>query len=800
MKKAIVSIVMCAFCACSALAAGRGADAVSRGTPTVQGRNSNNVSSRSATTKVVAPRAVSSRSATVKTRNDTTRVQTTQTRVARTGRKVVGNSATRGAITSAASAMRPARNAKTMARAAANTGASVFDDGYEDCQAAYFTCMDQFCALQNDTYRRCICSSKLETVKARERALSQTSTQLQDFKDLNIDAILKTPAEVKAMLTASEGEQAYSNSRDKSQSMKQITAISNVLDKTRKNAMSTSGQLDAGGDIKQIWTTTDLISGANIANLTGESLYNAVHSQCAELVRGQCSSEHALNIVMSAYGMYIENDCATLLSALDKQSTSANTAIRQTNRDMMIARLENYDAHNSAAINECIAGVRTSLTADTACGENYVHCLDLTGRYLNRVTGEPIYTANFYELNDQVSLAGDVLTNATNVKLVAELNRKKEFAKKQLETCRDIADEVWDEFMRQAITEIYQGQQARIRQVKNECMDVVNQCYDQTTQQLRDYSNIEEQLLLGDRLELSEEMCEEKMTTCSNLYGGGAAGLQLMIEEMRKITDQKIAQNCLASLKEYASKLCRVPGSDTLHSYPYGCRIYAPGDILYATDPACTYINNPSYDKVDKIRPVGNPQVTSYEWDDVWLPIGSTPMLDSNTHMCWENRSYESCNDGYWLYGGKCYVCPDEYECTGGEVHAKGIGNLQCGNYIGSLYQKMVVYALQYCVRPSESNNTIPNEVLGNVNMMMDSIRVDMAAELAKECDRIGGEWVTDFEKDETSNSCEPKNPDDKNPDFYNETNASLCWGLCKSKPEEESGDSSGDGEGGDGN
>ncbi len=799
MKKAIVSIVMCAFCACSALAAGRGADAVSRGTTTVQGRSSNNVSSRSATTKVVTPRAVSSRSATVKTRGDATRVQTAQTRVARTGRKVASNSMARGAITAAASAMRPARSARATARAATTTIASVFDEGYEDCQTAYFTCMDQFCALQNDTYRRCICSSKLETVKARERALSQTSTQLQDFKDLNIDAILKTPAEVKAMLTASEGEEAYSNTRDKSQSMKQITAISNVLQKTRKNAMSTSGQLDAGGDIKQIWTTTDLISGANIANLTGESLYNAVHSQCAELVRDQCTSDHALNIVMSAYGMYIENDCATLLSALDKQSTSANTAIRQTNREMMIARLENYDAHNSAAINECIAGVRESLTADTACGANYVHCLDLTGRYLNRATGEPIYSANFYELDGQVSLAGDVLTSATNVKIVAELNRKKEFAKKQLETCRDIADEVWDEFMRQAITEIYQGQQAKIRQVKNECMDVVNQCYDKTTQQLRDYSNIEEQSLLGDRLELSEEMCEEKMNTCSNLYGGGATGLQLLVEEMRKITDQKIAQNCLASLKEYASKLCRVPGSDTLHSYPYGCRIYTPGDILYATDPACTYINNPSYDKIDKIRP-DNPSVTSYELDDIWTQITGSLGVIGN-YMCWENRTYESCNDGYWLYGGKCYVCPDNYECSGGEIRARGATASQCGDYVGSLYQKMVVYALQYCVRPSEANNTIPNEVLGNVNMMMDSIRVDMAAELAKECDRIGGEWVTDFEK-ASPDSCDPKNPEDKNVDFYDETNASLCWGLCKAKPEEESDDQggnaggNGDGEG----
>lgn len=792
MKKAVVSIVMCAICTCSALAAGRGSDAVLRGTTnTVNNRSTGNVSSRSSTT-TTAPRAVLSRSGdNVRTRDVVGRTRSATTQTRKTAR-VATNNNSRGAIISAGNSVRPARSAikKSTARASSisslfdtNTSTSrVFDAEYEKCQTAYFTCMDQFCALQNESYRRCICSSKLETVKARERALSQTSTQLQDFKDLNIDAILKTPAEVKAMLSATEGELKYSQSRDKSQSQKQLNAISSVLENTRKNAMSTSGQLDVGGDIKQVWNTTDLISGANIANLTGESLYNAVHSQCGELVREQCSSDTALKMVMSAYGMYIENDCATILAALDKQSTNANTAIRQTNREMMTARLENYDSHNSAAINECIAGVRENITADTACGANYVHCLDLTGRYLNKTTGEPIYTPNFYELNDQVSLSGDVLTNATNAKLVNELNRKKEFAKKTLETCRDIADEVWEEFMRQAITEIYQGQQSRIRQVKNECMDVVNTCYDETTAQLRDYSNIEEQLLLGDQLELSEDMCAEKLFTCSNLYGGGSMGLQLLVAEMRQITDQKISQNCLATLKEYASKLCRVSGADTLHDYPYGCRVYTPGDILYATSPECTYINNPTYNASDltDLRP----STTDTGGSGDWSIINPSLPTELEGQACWENRTYVSCNDGFFLRGGKCYTCPDGWTCINGEMRPNTTAG-GCGNYIGSLYQKMVVYALQYCVRPSEASKPIPNEVLSNVNMAMDSIRADMASVLAKECEKLDGKWVKDFEKAD-EDTCEPTSAYEKNTEFYNATNANLCWGLCVNKDEDE--------------
>lgn len=765
MKKLIISIVTFALSIGASSAAVRGSDSLSR--------------TNSATTTTPRDASVVSRSATnvtnrtnsaTRSNQNSGRARTTATRNTNNSSRALDLRATRGNMNLSIS--RPNRAARSnIARGALATNlkdipTNTFNIQQNECQDAYFACMDQFCALANDKYRRCICSSRLDTIKARERVLNQTADQLTDFKNLNIEAILKTPAEVKAMLSASEGELKLSKTRDDSDSAKKLTAISDVLSGTRSNALSTAGQLDIGGDIKQIWNTTDLISGANIANLTGESLYNAVHSQCAELVADRCPSQKTLNMVVSAYGMYIENDCTIILSNLDKQSTNANTAIRQTNREMNMARLENYDAHNATSINDCVAGVRETITADTACGTNYVHCLDLTGLYLNRVTGAPIYSEDFYKLNDMVSLSGDVLTNPTNAKLVAELNRKKKFAEKTLETCRDISDSVWDEFMRQAITEIYQGNQSRIRQVKNECMDVVNQCYDERTNQLRDYSNIEDQMLLGDRLVLSETMCSEKLTACSNLYGGGPMGLKLLVDEMRNITDQKIAENCRTTLQDYAKKLCRTSGND-MHTYPYGCRIYAPGNALYAQNPMCTYLSSPD--------------TTEYQTQpdqNLWQNI--TPDVSDQTPLsnfaCWENRIYTSCKPSFFLANNKCYACPDGWSCPG-ETNPPRPAAGTCGEeYLGSLYQKMVVYALQYCTRPSDNENTvIPTDVLADVNTVMDSIKKDMATVLSTECERLGGTWSTTYQT-----NGETGEPDGKFINFYNETNANFGWGLCR--------------------
>ncbi|HIU65302.1 MAG TPA: hypothetical protein IAC63_01530 [Candidatus Enterousia avicola] len=756
---------------------------VTNRTPTASSRDgTGNTVNRSATVTNASARNTAQTSSTARTASNTIARSTTgvstATQRGTTSSGTVSRSATTtkrtGTVTS------PARTARATTIAATTT-TNTFGTGYNTCRNAYFTCMDQFCATANDSYRRCVCSSRLTDVQERERALSQTSDQLQDFKNLNIEVIPKTAEEVNAMLSASEGELAITT--DSSASAQQLEGIREVLASSKNQALSTLGTLDIAGDINQIWATTDLASGQNIANLTGEALYNAVHSQCVDLVAEQCPSSSTLSMVVSAYGMYIENDCSTLLNSLDSKLVQANSTIRDTEREMNVARLENYNAHNSTAINDCIAQVRKDITADTACGTDYVHCLDITGLYLNRDTGEPIYSANFYQLSNQISLDGDVLTNATNRLIVAELNNKKIYAERGLETCQDIADEVWDEFVRQAIVEIYQGQQEKIRDVKNECLDVVNACYDEQSESLKDFSNVKEELLLGSRLELSEELCQEKLYACSNLYGDpNGNGLELLLSAMHDLTDQKIAAECRSLLEAFAKDTCNVASNDSLHSYPYACRVYAPGDAIYASNYYCNQLQwNPSSDSSD---------------GTIVAPTG---------YSCPSVKKYKSCEVGYymatknyyneWKYNGTpvaqnaCIKCPEGATCPGGTQPPQGLeedNSKDCGeDYAGSLYQKMVKYATQVCVRPSDydaivtGEKSIPTTVLEDVNIVMDSIRVDMAKSLSAECERLGGTWVDTQWVTTSPDGEQNKVGHELFKYFYDETGSNTKWGYC---------------------
>ena len=728
-------------------------------------RNEKTISRTATTPNTVQRSSITPRTDTGRIRNTTSARTATNARTASPSRKTITARMATPTVTT---------NKRNTARALTLTPApsETFGTGYNDCRDAYFTCMDQFCGTLDDKYRRCACSSKIEEVKKRERALGNTANQLQDFRDLQLTVVDKSAAEVQAMVKGTAGENQQSFMKDSSAAASELSGISAILSKTKKQSLSTQGTLDIAGNIDTIWSTTGLMAGANISNLTGEALYNAVHAQCAQMVIDKCPTPAIQTMVTSAYGMYIENDCNILLSTLDADKDNANATIRIAGKELQSVRLDNYNNHNSSDIHKCIAQVRQDITADTACGTDYIHCLDITGLYLNITTGEPIYSPEFYQLGYQISLSGDILTNETNRLLVAALSDKRIFAERGLDTCRDISDIVWDEFVRKAITEIYQGQQERIRTVKNECLEVVNKCYDEKNQSLKDFSNTDEKLLLGARLELSEQLCQEKLDACSNLYGGGTDGLTELLATMRNITNQQIGQQCVEALTSYATDLCAVPSNDTLHASPYGCRTYAPGEHEYSTNIDCILLTQ-----------TGTIYGSSTSTQNIPITI--------NDYTCQVDiLQYNSCAKGYYLsYNGEyykdpkpgntCEPCPNGSKCEGGtaepyqDPEATATPQNQCGgaDYVGSLYQKLSKYALQVCVRPSESGNNLPATVLQDVNKVMDATRVKMAQELSKECQRLGGIWV----------STPPSNTDTdkKYTLFYEQTSAHTDWGYC---------------------
>lgn len=564
-----------------------------------------------------------------------------------------------------------------MSRAATTARATaVFNDlskigsGYAACRESYATCMDQMCANANDTYRRCFCSDKFLKFRSVEESLDEAMIMLQQFQDNNLEAIDKTADEVNAMYSASIGEAAIK--RDTSASAKLLDNITKLLsgggsNSTVSNMNNSIGilDLDFSVDFDDVWSDGGFslfdTGNQDLSTLEGTALFNAAQRQCTRLTQNMCENNAVFTMSRSSYNILISQDCNTYEKALNKKKETVAQAVRTAEKYLREARLEEYRAHNSMDVNECLARVRTAMLSDTACGENYKRCLDPTGAYINGATGDPIYSPRLFQLEKTIELPGvtdnNVNTDILGVNSTYEkfLDGYRQYVSQQLDTCRSIADFVWNEFKRNAIVEIAQAQANKVEEVKSECVDTIAECYDTQSQSLINLGSKKTATTAGALGRYTARgMCQERVTACAALYSRGgvnckfdpqghldrsvsadACGLTSLINYVNVVDDLMVVEKCKAAVDEYLADLC-TPDNDT-YEYPYNCRNLASVDVR---EKITAFVNEYCGDPIDSDKtPSDDVQLSAY--------------IDSATNDIVAEMQYglaDICEgfDGYW--------------------------------------------------------------------------------------------------------------------------------------------------------
>ncbi len=586
--------------------------------------SSANVVSRGATNRSVVSngRGTAARTAVAPARATTARTATNTKVVAipkRTNATNVRSAVPATTARSAVAGVKTGRNSGNIKITKAGLGraaraTAVFSDiskiggGYGQCRDSYATCMDQFCANANDTYRRCFCSGRFTEFRDTELALGEAKVLLQKFEDNNLNAVDKTAAEVNAMYTATIGEAAIKNDVSGAQSI--LNEIGDLLSGKKKAGQQQEsqtmdlGSLDFTVNIDDIWGSSNSMfdsggrSGPNMAELEGKSLYNEASKQCLELTSDACTSSAVLNMATSAYDIMITQDCNLYEKKIDSQREAVMKTVREAEKILREARLEEYRSHNSADVNECITKVKAAILQDTACGEDYKRCLDYSGVYVNQTTGEPIYSPRLFEMNKLIELEGatgnlDVL--GQNKAFNDFLDSKRVFAETALDSCRGIADTAWTEFKRTALIEIAQAQDEKIEEVKNSCVETMAECYDAQSGALKSFDNTKSQYTGALSVAAAKNMCQDKVTACAALYGNNTAckidgngkitnpkecGVGELLTFVDTVDTIKMNEGCAEALTNYVTKdLCVPLASEANRAYPWGCRNLSQEDL-----------------------------------------------------------------------------------------------------------------------------------------------------------------------------------------------------------------------------
>ena len=612
--------------------------------------------SRNAVSNTTVKNVNSGRSATTRQNVVNVGANSARTTAVSAARSATSSAARSGSVPLTATTARAGKtnNVVNSSRSSVARATAVFDDiskiggGYATCREAYATCMDQFCAKANETYRRCFCSSKYAEFRDTEAALDEAINLLAQFESNNLEAVELSAEEVAAMYSATEGENAIKNDTSAAASM--LSEISDLLSGNKKVTTNTNTgtslgilDIDFSTDLGDIWGNSgtgsifDTSTGVDLAALEGESLYNAAHKQCLEVISDSCENDAVLQMAQSAYGILVTQDCNTYETKIDSQKEKVQQTVRTAEKYLREARLAEYRSHNSADVNECISKVQNAMTTDVACGANYKKCLDYTGAYINQTTGEPIYSPRLFQLQDLISLDG-VSDNilGQNPQFNSFLDSKRMFAESALDTCRDISDIVWEEFKRQALIEIAQAQDEKIEEVKMSCVSTMADCYDTQTSALKSFDDTTAQYAGAISAYAAKEMCQDQVIACASLYGNvegckfdgngklitgnnvsGAnanqmCGLTSLLAFVDTVDNVRISEGCTAAIDSYLKELCTPTSGDK--GYPWNCRLKKLGD--FNTDKPDSSINATLASNIKQFA-ITNCTVGGTSWDDV---------------------------------------------------------------------------------------------------------------------------------------------------------------------------------------
>ena len=275
------------------------------------------------------------------------------TNVSRAGVLPTGSSRARNAVNAVSGLTRAASKARATA---VFTDISKIGGGYAACREAYATCMDQFCANANDTFRRCYCSSRFVEFRDAELAMDEAKVLLQKFEDNNLNAVDKTAEEVDAMYSASIGEAAIKNDTSGAQSI--LNEIGDLLSGKKKASSNNNNtnslgimSLDFSTDMDDVWGSSgggslfDTDSGVDLTKLEGQDLFNASNKQCVQMIKESCESAPVLNMATSAYNIMITQDCNLYEKKVNQKREQVMQTVRQAEKILRDARLEEYRAH-----------------------------------------------------------------------------------------------------------------------------------------------------------------------------------------------------------------------------------------------------------------------------------------------------------------------------------------------------------------------------------------------------------------------------------------------------------------------
>ncbi len=500
---------------------------------------------------------------------------------------------------------------------------------HTSCQVRYNECMDQFCAVLDESQGRCSCSANLSRYSKSEKAVTEANEKLLEVAQA-IRYVGLSADEIRAILSETEAEEVMRDTKDTSATHNMLLQIEEMIKDPTARTNNYVSEMEFGLDMDLSFSSDPLdifnldflhlgTNSSSISNMRGAELYKTAKKRCATILN-QCKDAGATqDQIVGNYDMAIDRDCIAYEADLNQRNETLLSNVRSANLILQKARLAVMQNKNQYDALGCVAALENCMKDDMVCGDDYLQCVDPTKTYVDAdgaiIMGQDITVIQSFmsEYNNAV-LDQTFLQSAYNTKIdpktctgdgkcvVKYLLKKIGTQQKTTDEglCRAVLDkcqlytydsnrkykpynDIVVNYLQRAMANIKSAQQRIISEYASNCVTDVSACY---TQQISQIGSLSSYTNKSDVYSIMRGACRSVALTCGLVIFTGkpaidpnqelTVGTQTYnVSDCKYITDSSIAYgssaynnaiiNCISDM--FYDSLLNDTGTD---SYDYG--------------------------------------------------------------------------------------------------------------------------------------------------------------------------------------------------------------------------------------
>ena len=435
----------------------------------------------------------------------------------------------------AASSQKVIQTGSKIASATANTVVS------QECQDAFYGCMDSFCMLDNVSGGRCSCSNKNaelnavldDILKLDEQSYAMATEGVERIKlGENADEVI---ARAKAAGDKAAGKEVADDNKKKSRTLDLSAWNNNVF--------------NMDDDIFE-----DLNSNAVSEALSkeGDALYREATKLCVGQIPTQC--RNSLSMLQSVYAQKIKSDCMAYENSLKQQKSASAQKLQTAEKALREAALEKFNEENKYGLGQCQVRYAQCMQTTAGCGEDYSGCVTMAA-------AENVKSSqNKASKSKQTKIKGALTTIELAASTIDQLVAKKNVCDDEvLKYCVKVKDQVWNAFLTDAAPALKSAELMAEQKLRENCMVDVASCFNSAcaSQFGTDASDKSYDMCLSDP-SMFIDLCKIKIEPCLEATGGSLKNLEesSLWNGVSSILAAKRVDSCTKEVKGCIESIC----------------------------------------------------------------------------------------------------------------------------------------------------------------------------------------------------------------------------------------------------